>query len=188
MNIAVLTAEGKVVVRPDTTRIKDSEDAYFPESVSRVDWSPVIYTKIIKSGKSVQEKFASRYFKTFNVGVLLFPADLIDGSEQGYACASCMDHTSALNLQISEDNKDNLGANKIVISNNGYIIFCDFQNIEQRIKQAITEVTKICWLRVGDLLAVELQPRKELLCRGGESPTISGSINGKEKLVFKVVL
>lgn len=188
MNIAVLTAEGKVVVRPDTTRIKDTEDAYLPEFVNRVDWSPVIYTKIVKSGKSIQEKFAQRYFETFNVGVLLFPADLIDGSEQGYACASCLDHTSALNLQISDENKENLGVNKIVITYNNNVIFSDFQNIEQRITQAITEVTKFCWLRVGDLLAVELQPRKELLRRGADTPTLSGSINGKEMLVFKVVL
>lgn len=188
MNIAVLTAEGKVVVRPDTTRIKDSEDAYLPDFVNRVDWTPVIYTKIIKSGKCIAERFASRYFDSFNVGVLLFPADLADGSEQGYASASCMDRTSALNMQTANKIEVNTDPNKIVIRCNNGVIFSDYQDVETILTSAITKVSQICLLRIGDMLAVELQPRKELLKKGDGSPVITGYINEKEKLVFKVVL
>lgn len=187
MNIAVQTFSGKVIVRPDTTRVKDGEDVYLPEFVSRLEWSPVLYTKIIKSGRSVGEKFADRYFDSFNIGALLYPSDLIDGSEEGYACASCLDHTSVLNLQFFDIKSPEKPDNKIVISNNNNVLYSDSVEFASIIAKSIVEITKYCWLRVGDLLAVELR-RKTALCDRQNSPfTISGSLNGKTVFDTRII-
>ena len=187
MNIAVQTFSGKVIVRPDTTRVKDGEDVYMPEYVSRLEWSPVLYTKIIKSGRSVGEKFADRYFDSFNIGALLYPSDLIDGSEEGYACACCLDHTSILNLQFFDIKSPEKLDNKIVISNNNNVLYSDNIEFTSIIAKSIVEITKYCWLRVGDLLAVELH-RKTALCDRRNSPfTISGSLNGTTVFDTKII-
>ena len=187
MNIAIQTFSGKVIVRPDTTRVKDWEDVYMPEYVSRLEWSPVLYTKITKSGRSVGEKFADRYFDSFNIGALLYPSDLIDGSEEGYACASCLDHTSILNLQFFDIKSPEKLDNKIVISNNNNVLYSDNIEFASIIKKSIVEITKYCWLRVGDLLAVELR-RKTALCDRQNSPfTISGSLNGTTVFDTKII-
>ena len=187
MNIAVQTFSGKVIVRPDTTRVKDGEDVYMPEYVSRLEWSPVLYTKIIKSGRSVGEKFADRYFDSFNIGALLYPSDLIDGSEEGYACASCLDHTSILNLQFFDIKSAEKPDNKIVISNNNNVLYSNNVEFASIITKSIVEITKYCWLRVGDLLAVELR-RKTALCDRQNSPfTISGSLNGKTVFDTRII-
>lgn len=151
-----------MIARPDTTRVKDGEDVYMPEFVSRLEWSPVLYTKVCKSGRSVGERFAGRYFDCFNFGTLLYPVELMDGSEESYACASCLDHTSLLQLQFKDIKEAEKPYNKIVIDINNNVFSIEIEDITTKLKSAIVETTKYCWLRVGDLVAIELQGRKPL--------------------------
>ena len=185
MNIAVLTAEGNVVVRPDTTRIKDSEDAYLPDFVDKVDWAPVVYTRVTKPGKSVALRFASRYFSTFGVGALLYPHYTEGGSAQDYARSLCLDRTSALNLQTCEDTP---GPADIAVLRDGNAIFALSTDISHLLEGAVSEVTRYCSIRTGDLLAVELQPCESLCRRGDAVPLLSGTVNGQERIKLKVVL
>lgn len=188
MNIAVQTYSGKVIVRPDTTRVKDGEDVYLPEFIDRVEWAPVLYTKIIKSGRSVGEAFAGRYYDSVNLGVLLYPSELLDGSEEGFACASCLDHTSVLNLQFCGQNKVINPYNIIVTNNNNNVLYSDIINIGDIFPKSIIEVTKYCWLRVGDLLAIELSPRSALCDRQNSPFQISGILNGETVFDTKIIL
>lgn len=188
MNIAVLTANGRVIVRPDTTRVKDGEDSYLPEFVNTVEWSPVLYTRIIKSGKSVSPRFAERYFDSFNVGLLLYPSDFIDGSEEGYACASCLDHTSVINLQFFPLKSEENTHNKFVININNIVSCINIEDITSALNRAITEITKYCWLRVGDIAALELAPREFLCDRSGSPAVIHYGYNGSEQSAVKVIL
>lgn len=188
MLIAVKTFSGKVIVRPDNTRVKDGEDVYMPEFVSRLEWTPVIYTRIIRPGRSISKKFADRYWDSFNVGILLFPADLIDGSEEGYACASCLDHSSLLNLEFHGVKEQSKEYNKIVISKNENVLFSDTIDVRERILNSIADVSRFCWLREGDLLAVEIRPR-EALCDMKNSPfQISGTMDGQTVFDKKIIL
>lgn len=188
MNIAVLTAGGKVIVRPDTTRVKDGEDVYLPEFVSAVEWTPVLYARICKSGRSVGKKFAERYFDGFNFGVLLYPTDLMDGSEESFACASCLDHTSVLNLQFLDKKEANSPNNKTVINTNNYVLNIDNLDIIDTIEKSIVEITKFCWLRVGDLIAVEIQPRKRL-CERSDSPVgLSVQYGQRKDIDIQIIL
>ena len=91
MNIPVITASGKVIVRPDTTWERDNEDVYLPEFVNSLSWTPVFFARVSKPGRSIGRAFASRYYDGIGFGVLLYPDDLLDGSEEGFACASCLD-------------------------------------------------------------------------------------------------
>lgn len=188
MNIAVLTSKGRVIVRPDTTRVKDGEDVYLPEFVNDVEWSPALYARVTKSGRSVLPKFAGRYFDSYNLGILLYPADFIDGSEEGYACASCLDHTSVLNLQFRDKKEAENSNNKFVININNNVLHIDNVNIITHIESAISEITKYCWLRVGDLVAVEIEDRKHLCDRQNAPAEIRFGIDGNEPSAVKIIL
>ena len=145
MNILVKTSTGRVIVRPDTTWERDNEDFYPPEFVDAISASRVLYVHVSKPGRSVSAKFAERYYDGFGRGVLLYPECLMDGSEEGYACASCMDHTSFL---------PGVYADKAQLSDSERAEVCS----------TIELVTRFCYIRTGDLIAIELAPRK-LLCR-----------------------
>ena len=142
MIIAVKTFTGKVIVRPDTTRVKDGEDAYMPEFISRLEWSPVLYTRITRPGRSISGKFAHRYFSDFSAGILLYPSDLMDGSEEGYACASCLDHTSLLNLGFPEQKRGENACNKIVIHNNNNVLYSENISVTDEIMRSIVQASK----------------------------------------------
>ena len=96
MNIIVRTASGKYIVRPDTTWEKDNEDLYLPEFVDGVSYTPVLFARICKPGRSIGRNFAARYYDSVNYGILLYPADHIDDGPECFAESLTLDHTSFL--------------------------------------------------------------------------------------------
>ena len=96
MNIVVFSSDSNVFVRPDTTWERDNEDLYVPEFINTLSWTPVLFARISKPGRSISSKFASRYYDGIGYGVLLYPEDLISKGPEGFASACCVDHTSFL--------------------------------------------------------------------------------------------
>lgn len=188
MNIVVKTAAGKYIVRPDTTWERDNEDVYLPEFVSEVSWAPVLFARISKPGRSVGEEFAERYYDGIGYGVLLYPENLIDGSAEGFACASCLDHTSFLPFPVY--NKITLGreGNVFELKADGNQIFRYNSANAGMIRKAIAEATRHIYIRTGDIMAIELDSRKTL-CRRGDAPLqLSGTYCDNFSLDFKIIL
>lgn len=166
MNIIVRTAEEKYIVRPDTTWERDNEDIYVPEFVNRLTWTPVLFARVSKPGRSIGREFAERYYDGVGYGVLLYPEDMCDGSETGFACASCLDHTSFLPFpvynKVTLDRPGNVFELKI---NDSVKIFSHSGASSAAIRDAIAEATRYIYIRTGDIIAIELQPRKPLCAR-----------------------
>lgn len=162
MNIAVLSSSGKVFVRPDTTWEHDNEDFYVPEFIDNISFTPVVFVRVSRPGRSVSSRFADRYFDGTGFGVLLYPEDMIDGSAEGFACASCIDHTSFLPFPVS-GRKAEYGS--AVIARNGTPLMTIALPREDMIRHAIESVTRSCYIRTGDIVAIELQPRQALCSR-----------------------
>ncbi len=183
MNILVRTAEGKYVVRPDTTWERDNEDLYAPEFVNRISWTPVLFARISKPGRSVGEDFAERYYDGIGYGVLLYPEDMCDGSEAGFACANCLDHTSFLPFpvynKVTLDRPGNAfelsftpavpeaasGSGRTPEASESIRLFSHCNASSEAIRKAIAEATRYIYIRTGDIIAIELQARKPLCAR-----------------------
>lgn len=162
MNIPVRTASGKVIVRPDTTWKRDDDSCWMPDYVSAVTWSPVEFINISRLGKSISAKFADRYFDAIGFGFFLYPENLIDGTAEGFACASCLDHTTFLSYPavFGKDYADDFR-----ILKDGEEIFRSAALPEETVRKAIEDVTARCLIRRGDLLAIEMQERTALAAR-----------------------
>lgn len=187
MNILVKTYGGRTIVRPDTTWERDNEDLFLPEFVSRVSYVPVLFARISKPGRSVSARFADRYYDGIGFGVLLYPDDLLDGSEEGYACASCLDHTSFLSFPVWDKASLGDGSNVFELRKDGESIFSFNGADASMVEKAIEEVTKFCYVRVGDLLAIELQGRCPLCSREDGSADMEGSWCGRPAVDFKLI-
>lgn len=189
MNIVIRTFDGHTIVRPDTTWEKDNEDFYPPEFVERLTCSPVLFARISKPGRSIGKKFASRYYDGINMGVLLFPEEMIDGSQEGYAQASCLDHTSFLPTPLflpvtlgQEDNEFKL--------KKGNKTFCCIKGdalTAEMVDDAVAEVTRMVYIRTGDFVAIELAPRKPLASREDGEVEVHGTWCENKTLEFKVI-
>jgi hypothetical protein len=189
MNIAVKTCDGHILVRLDTTWEKDNEDFYPPEFVDSLTYSPVIFARVQKPGRSISQKFASRYYDAVNFGVLLYPENLNDGSPAGLAQASCLDHTSFLPTPLfqpltigQKDNSFELRKS----SRKVYSIGGEDITLET-IENAIVECTKYIYIRTGDFIAVELTDRKPLAVRSDGTVAITGTWCGNDTINFKII-
>ena len=61
MNIIVKTYAGNIIVRPDTTWEKDNEDFYPQDFIRTLTYTPVLFARISKPGKSVGLGVVPRY-------------------------------------------------------------------------------------------------------------------------------
>ena len=188
MNIVVRTAGGRYIVRPDTTWERDNEDVFLPEFVNRVSYAPVLFARINKPGRSVSEKFAERYYDGIGYGVLLYPEDLIDGSEEGFSCASCLDHTSFLTFPVY--NKVTLGrpGNIFELQRGSETIFSHGGASAEMICKAIEEATRYIYIRTGDILAIELESRRLLCSREEGEVHVTGKFCRNDNVLdFKII-
>ena len=188
MNILIRTAASGVVSRPDTTYRHNIEEVYLPDFVERVNWSPILFARVCKAGRSIAQKFAERYYDGIGYGVLLYPENLIDGSEEGYARACCLDHTTFLPFPLY--NKVTLGqkSNRFELKAGEEKIFSYNKGDAELVCRTLEEVSAVAYIRTGDIVALELQPRKPLCARPEAGLRISGSYCGNPTLDFKIVL
>lgn len=184
MNIVVVSSSSKVFVRPDTTWERDNEDLYVPEFVNAFSWTPVLFAKVSKPGRSVSARFADRYYDSMAYGVLLYPDDLMDGSCEGFASASCLDHTSFLPTPLF--GKDALG-DTFLYTKDGEELFTHGGAGRQIIEEAIELASRYCYIRTGDLIAIELGQRTALCRREDGVCAIGSAFKGQSPLEFRLI-
>lgn len=188
MNIIVRTYSGKYIVRPDTTWERDNEDLFVPEFVSDLSWTPVLFARVSKPGRSVGERFGERYYDGIGYGVLLYPEEMLDGSEEGFACASCLDHTSFLPFPVI-DKKTGFEGKFILETVEGEDTGTLFKTDGADpgcIRKAIAEATRFIYIRIGDLIAIELQPRQHLCCNKEKPMNIKGRLDESNLIDFRI--
>ncbi len=194
MNIILKTSGGHVIVRPDTTWEKDNDDLYLPDFVQSLSYTPILFVRMSRPGRSIQKEFASRYYDSFGYGMLFYPDDLDDGTPEGFAAASCLDKTSLLPFPLY---------NMVVLGNEGNVFqlekagqplfSCDASQ-ESAIRSTadvdalIEEVTGRVSVRTGDMVAIELAPRMNIFRREEGNLQIRGTYCENEILNFQIIV
>lgn len=82
MNVSVLSSDGLISCRPDTTIEYEDRDFYVPDGAESLSFAPALFVRMGRSGKCISRKFAGRYFESVCPGVLLYvnAADSAAGS------------------------------------------------------------------------------------------------------------
>ncbi len=186
MNIIVKTRSGHIIVRPDTTWEKDNEDFYPPEFVDELTYSPVLFAHVLKPGRSISKKFASRYYDSIGFGMIIWPENMIDGTAESFAQAICLDHTSFLPYPMFPQHRlDN--CEDFRLNCNGEELFSFGTASLEMIEDALVQATRMIYIRTGDLIAIELAGRGRLMTRQNGSAHVSGTIGQDKVLDFKVI-
>lgn len=190
MNILTRTYSGHTVVRPDTTWEKDNEDFYPPDFVKALTFTAVIFARVSKPGRSVGRKFASRYYDSVGWGLLLYPENMIDGSPESLAEAICLDHTSFLPAPLFPPEEASTEGTFSVRRNGEVIYEYDYVSPvdgKQQIEEALEEVSRMCYIRTGDIVAVELCGRLPLMADEDGTATVEAYWNGRKTSGFRIV-
>jgi len=182
MNISVLSVNSRVFVRPDTTRVKDDEDVWLPESKKNVFWTPVVYSRLTKSGKCINPGFAGRYFETMGIGILFYPFQEADSCIEAFAESLCMDHSSYIKLQHTA-----IGDGPVSVSIDSSKVFSSEIHPRELIIEAIAKASRHTLQRLGDIVAAELTRPIKLDCTSGKC-FFSGRAQSNEAFSFYVNL
>lgn len=146
MNIAVVRTSGSYYFRPDTTLNREALDYYLPDGVGEVALTPCIYSKVIKAGKCISQKFALRHIDNFGFGVLL---DAVGAEPQEATCMDATSYLSGNNLPFSE-----IEDAAFEVSVKGESVFSSSAFDAGMLTEALTSVTRRSSIRATDLLAV----------------------------------
>ncbi len=180
MNIVVRHLDGTCTCRPDTTWERENKDIYAIPAVNAYKYAPVLFVRVSKAGKCVGYKFASRYYDGFNFGVLLYGGlagetpvrnaraaePVPEKSELHWS--SCLDHSSILPFPLYNplvlENDDM----EFVFRKNGTVLFSTGEGSADMVENAIAEASELISLRIGDIIAIELQEPLPLTERPSE--------------------
>ena len=187
MNIVVKTIGNKYIVRPDTTWEKDNEDFYPADFIEELYYTPVLFARICKPGKSIGLDFAKRYYDAINYGILLYPENLIADSQEDYACASCIDHTSFLPAPLYSPVTLGQDTNFFKLYCDNHCIFNTQSCNSDIIEQAIFEASKYIYLRIGDFISIELDKRKPLIKKTDGKRNIKASYCDNNTIDFNII-
>lgn len=187
MNIIVKTYNDKICFRPDTTWKERDDAAYLPEFVNSVSAAPVLFIRIRKAGRSVSAKFADRYYDAVGYGMFLYPDDLLQDGPEGFACASCMDHTTFISYPLKETSVLGTEGFGLRICKDGEELFCCPSPSAVKVEESIELASSHCYLRTGDFLAVELGPLQRLCTRDEGECQVVGYSGGSLSFDFKIV-
>lgn len=153
MNIIVKPYDRELCYcRPDTTWEKEGRDLYVPDGIEKMLWAPAVFARIGKAGKCISGKFAPRYYDSFGIGALLYCG------EENTAFSSCCDHTSLLPMPLYDpavlDGPDNIYS---FMLNSEEIFSGNMEGVRGLLEDAICRASRRISLRIGDLVAVEVQ-------------------------------
>lgn len=195
MNIIVRPYDGKACYcRPDTTWERENKDLYLPESISAVDWTPIVFARISKAGKCIGAKFASRYYDALNFGLLLYcnSEGWKESECRDSAFTSCVDHTSWLPFPLynpvvfeNEENRYEVykDDNLLFTTGNGTML----KDCIEMIEDTICTASAYTSLRIGDLIAVELAPPTTLGVREDKVSEVKGRFCENELFARKII-
>lgn len=181
MNILVKTYSNKVYCRPDTSWERENKDFYIPEGINSLSYSPILFVRISKAGKCVQEKFASRYYDSFGYGILLY----LGHCEEDLATTSCADHTSILPHPLYNPIVLDFNDKEFSIFLNDNLLYKTQEGSKEIIEKAIEQATKLTSIRIGDFLVIEMAPPAKLSLEG--EANIKASFNEDEIINFKLI-
>lgn len=172
--------------RPDTTWERENKDFYVPDSVTSLQWAPVIFIRISKAGKCIGRKFASRYFDAFNFGALMYGIPACGTDDRAFT--SCMDHTSILpsplyNIVVMEQ-EDNVYK---VWKDGEEIYSVTTAGLLEKVEEVVCAASGFTSLRIGDYVAVELAPLAELTSGGEGSTAFKASFCGNHLFDLKIL-
>lgn len=183
MNILVLNYGASVCnFRPDTTLEKFSRDYYVPEGMDRIAFAPVAFAEIVKTGKAVSEKFASRYLGKKSFGLLLYDGTILDrGDMFSYAEASCLDRSSVLTWPLPDNIED------FTLEAGGKELFKFNGNPLAILEDAAAKASARTFFRTGDVICAELSPISTLCFREDRDKTVTGRSGNEILFEFNII-
>lgn len=153
----VSNANPVIFMKPDSALLKNRRPFFLPQSMGRVDYETELVVRINKLGKSISEKFASRYIDAVTLGVDFTARDMQnDARAKGLPWDLCkgFDNSAVIGdwVPIEKLGKDlqdlnfrlDIDGKTVQVGYTGDMIF--------RVSRIIEYVSSFCTMKTGDMI------------------------------------
>ncbi len=143
-------------MKPETSLLRNHNDFYIPDFSRRIEYETEIVVRICKMGKSIDRKFASRYYDAVTVGLDITARDIQALSRSKglpWFVSKGFDSSAPLGDFVSKSEFHNLGDIDFGLSINGEPVqqgntkdmIYDFDTL-------VSHISKYVTLKTGDLI------------------------------------
>jgi acylpyruvate hydrolase len=176
-----------IFIKPQTAILKDNAPFYHPEFSKNVHYEGELVLRICKNGKSIDEKFADKYYDHITYGIDFTARDLQDDLKKKghpWELAKAFDHSAVLGdfLPITDlQNGQNINFQTII---NGKIVQNGFtENMIFNFNKIVSFASQFFTLKTGDLIFTGT-PEGVGQIKIGD--VVEGFIEGKKLLTCEV--
>lgn len=145
-----------VFTKPDTAILKNNAAFYYPSFTKDIHHEVEIIVRICKEGKSIEEKFAHKYYDAIGVGIDFTARDLQeDLKSKGlpWDIAKGFNGSAPISEWVEKTNFADLNQISFSLSKNGNIVQKgNTSEMTFNIDQIITYISTFFTLRKGDII------------------------------------
>lgn len=145
-----------IFMKPDTALVKNNAPVYYPDFTEDLHYEVELVVRISKMGKHIEEKFASKYYDEFGLGIDFTARDIQSELKQKglpWERAKAFDQSAVIGefWPIDEFN-DHEDISFELLKNNEVVQRGNTSDMLFGIDRLVSNVSQICTLKVGDLI------------------------------------
>ena len=178
--------EPVIFMKPDSAIFRQRDAFYIPDWTNEVHYEAEIVVKINRLGKNIEERFATKYFSQFTLGIDFTARDIqkkLKDKGLPWEKAKAFDQSAVLGefLDVKDYSLDNL---KFELKKNGQIVQSgNTKSMIFSIPQIIGHCSEFFTLKIGDLIYTGTPEGVGPVYEGDE---LQGFIEGKKVLNVKI--
>ena len=178
--------EPVIFMKPDSAIFRQRDAFYIPDWTNEVHYEAEIVVKINRLGKNIEERFATKYFSQFTLGIDFTARDIqkkLKDKGLPWEKAKAFDQSAVLGefLDVKDYSLDNL---KFELKKNGQIVQSgNTKSMIFSIPQIIGHCSEFSTLKIGDLIYTGTPEGVGPVYEGDE---LQGFIEGKKVLNVKI--
>jgi 2-keto-4-pentenoate hydratase/2-oxohepta-3-ene-1,7-dioic acid hydratase in catechol pathway len=157
MQHALLLSEPVIFMKPDASLLKDGKPFFIPDFSSDMQYEAEIVVKINRLGKSINRRFASRYYDEITVGIDMTARDLqrkLMLDRLPWEISKSFDHSAVIGRFVSIE-KESLDIDAIP-----FRLDIDGRTVQQgntadmtfKVDEIIEYISRFVTLKMGDLI------------------------------------
>lgn len=174
-------------VKPDNCLLRNNNDFYIPNHTKKVEATLNIVLKINKIGKSIQPKFADRYFNEIGVGINFYATDIekiLENSNIPKDLAYSFDFSSAICKDLIDLEKINISDIHIeLFINQNFIKKASLYSLLICLSECVSTYSQYSTLKIGDYIFKTVDDKRFSLHIGDKVQVL---LNKKNVLEFDI--
>jgi hypothetical protein len=157
LNEPLLKQDDPVIfTKADSSLLKDRKPFFIPDELGTIEYEAEIVVRVCRLGKSISERFASRYYDAVTVGIDFTARDLLRKlSQQGlpWDMSKSFDGAAALGEWISKDKFLDIQRLRFHLDVNGETKQEGCTNdMINKVNEIISYISRFFTLKTGDLI------------------------------------